>query len=146
MRGGVSMATWEEMASTFSRVTDTLGTKIDAGIFDTVVALNMLGIPTKQSCEGHLDWGVPYPWVALQGEKEHCLRLYRYLSAFYAQHPLSLDTVLILHGIRLCSNGARFHEHFSGKEREQKLRQYQDEMQAFTQFLKTLCSAPDRST
>lgn len=54
---------WDETAEKFRKVTDRLGKPIDAGIFDTVVALNMLGIPTSMSCEGHLDRGLPHPWI-----------------------------------------------------------------------------------
>jgi hypothetical protein len=36
---------------------------IDEGIFETVVALNALDIPTSMSCEGLLDYGLPYPWI-----------------------------------------------------------------------------------
>jgi len=49
-------------------VTDGLGKEIDQGIFDTVVALNVLGIPTRQSCEGHLEWGTGAPWVDIQAK------------------------------------------------------------------------------
>lgn len=45
------------------RVRDGMGMPIDAGIFDTVVALNALGFTTVQSCEGHADHGVCAPWV-----------------------------------------------------------------------------------
>jgi hypothetical protein len=46
-----------------SGVTDGLGKKIDQGIFETVVALNALGIDTTGSCEGHINWGIAAPWV-----------------------------------------------------------------------------------
>lgn len=55
--------TWDELTEIFSHVTDRIGRSIDKGIFDTVVALNALGIATSASCEGHLDHGLPYPWV-----------------------------------------------------------------------------------
>lgn len=51
-----------ERVSTF---TDKLGTSVDSGIFETVVALNLLGFQTLQSCEGHLDHGCSYPWVMI---------------------------------------------------------------------------------
>jgi hypothetical protein len=41
---------------------------IDKGILETVVALNALDIPTSGSCEGHLDHGLPYPWVDIESE------------------------------------------------------------------------------
>jgi hypothetical protein len=57
------MQRWEELAKKFSRVTDRIGKPIDEGILETVVALNALDIPTSMSCEGHLDHGLPYPWI-----------------------------------------------------------------------------------
>jgi hypothetical protein len=54
---------WDELAKKFSRFTDRIGMPIDEGIFETVVALNALDIPTSMSCEGHLDHGLPYPWI-----------------------------------------------------------------------------------
>jgi len=47
-------------------MTDKLGKPIDAGIFDTVIALNLFNIHTTQSCEGHLDYGIAAPWVEIQ--------------------------------------------------------------------------------
>src|SRR5260370_29918875 len=61
--GGAIMQRWDELAKKFSRTTDRLGMPIDAGIFETVVVLNALGIHTMASCEGHLDHGLPCPWV-----------------------------------------------------------------------------------
>jgi hypothetical protein len=55
--------TWDETAEKFRKVTDRLGMPIDDGIFDTVVALNILGVTTRMSCEGHLDHGLSYPWI-----------------------------------------------------------------------------------
>lgn len=57
---------WEELSEKFSHVTDKIGMPIDGGIFETVVALNVLDIPTSMSCEGHLDHGLPYPWVDIE--------------------------------------------------------------------------------
>jgi hypothetical protein len=54
---------WDELAKKFSRYTDRIGMPIDEGIFETVVALNALDIPTSMSCEGQLHHGLPYPWI-----------------------------------------------------------------------------------
>jgi hypothetical protein len=54
---------WQEAYAEVSRFTDRLGLPVDAGIFETVVLLNLLGFRTSQSCEGHLDHGAMYPWV-----------------------------------------------------------------------------------
>ena len=56
---------YQEMHERVSTFTDKLGTLIDPGIFETVVALNLLGLHTFQSCEGHLDHGCSYPWVTI---------------------------------------------------------------------------------
>jgi hypothetical protein len=57
------MQRWDELAEKFSRITDKTGRPIDEGILETVVALNALDITTSMSCEGHLDHGLPYPWI-----------------------------------------------------------------------------------
>lgn len=68
-------ATWEEGCAEVARFADKLGAPIDTGIFDTVVALNLLGMTTYQSCEGHLDHGCPYPWVTLVDAKHEARTL-----------------------------------------------------------------------
>lgn len=57
---------WQEMYTTVSNMKDKLGEEVDAGIVDTVVVLNLLGIPTTMSCEGHLDHGTGVPWVDIE--------------------------------------------------------------------------------
>lgn len=54
---------WENMSLEVDSWCDGLGYPIDPNIKEVVVALNVLGIPTRQSCEGHLDRACPYPWV-----------------------------------------------------------------------------------
>lgn len=56
-------ASWQEAEALLSRVTDQMGQRIDAGILALVVGLNLLGFRTSASCEGHLSWGCPYPWI-----------------------------------------------------------------------------------
>lgn len=60
---------YQETYERVSTFTDKLGTPIDPGIFETVVMLNLLGLHTFQSCEGHLDHGCPYPWVTILDEE-----------------------------------------------------------------------------
>lgn len=61
--------TWEQGCAEVSKLTDKLGCKVDAGIFDAVVTLNLLGLRTCQSCEGHLDYGLPYPWIDFETDE-----------------------------------------------------------------------------
>lgn len=49
---------------------DALGKPIDEGIKETVVFLNALGIPTASSCEGHTDWGAPWPHIGVEAPNE----------------------------------------------------------------------------
>lgn len=46
-----------------SRLTDRLGMPIDKKIRPLVIGLRSLGITTQMSCQGHLGWGCPHPWV-----------------------------------------------------------------------------------
>lgn len=57
------LANWQVMESYFRSIIDPEGTSIDEGILEGVVALNLLGINTEQSCEGHLEQGYSYPWI-----------------------------------------------------------------------------------
>jgi hypothetical protein len=64
-----SSASWEEAEAFARRITDGLGCPIDEGMVEIVVAFNLLGLPTCQSCEGHLDDGLPYPWVDFETDE-----------------------------------------------------------------------------
>jgi len=57
---------WDDLVKHFCSVSDGLGMPIDDEIFDTVVALNALGIITSMSCAGHItrdEGDIRYPWV-----------------------------------------------------------------------------------
>lgn len=129
---------WEEAAARFARMTDSLGKPIDPGIFEAVVALNLLGIRTVASCEGHQEWGVPHPWIDIGADLAQKYRLHGYLSQFYAQYPVNVDCLLGFHGYRLRSAGAAFSALQTRSEQAQKLRAYQQEMTTFSTFLKAL--------
>ena|SRR5579885_1692239 len=64
-----SPSSWEDAVAFVRRITDGQGCPIDEGIVETVVALNLLGLRTCQSCEGHLDDGWPYPWVDFETDE-----------------------------------------------------------------------------
>lgn len=132
------MVTWNEAAEQFSKVTDKLGKPIDQGIFELVVCLNLLEIPTRQSCEGHLGWGLPYPWVDIEPEKEIRFQCYQLVSQFYNSEVVSSECVLVFHGYRLQSAAAVVACMLSSEEQASRLRCYQAEMAHFTRFLKTL--------
>lgn len=181
---------WEHVNATFLHVTDQLGKGIDEGILETVIALNVLGIETTASCEGHPERGTGAPWIDIEArsgseqsrqvarlftqaheayeqqtlpsariealfatahqEKERVKRLHlaqrqklmEYLAAFYEQRHVSFERLLVIHPrdttgrARLESQGADFQNVAPLDTRKQKLHVYQEEMQAFTAFLK----------
>lgn len=63
------MSTWNDAEAFMRRITDGLGCPIDEGIVETVVAFNLLGLRTCQSCEGHIVDGLPYPWVDFETDE-----------------------------------------------------------------------------
>lgn len=131
------MNTWNEALHHFTRITDRLGKTIDSGILETVVTFNLLGITTLQSCEGHIDWGVPYPWICIEADMQQKSLLYRYLAAFYAHRTVSFECMLACSAakFRLCSQGAALSELWTAQEQREKLMIYQAEMRDFTCFL-----------
>jgi hypothetical protein len=55
-------------------VTDGRGKHVDEGIKNLVVALNLHGVETNGSCQGHTNWGRPYPWVSFENSQEEKVR------------------------------------------------------------------------
>ena len=113
--------------------------RLDPRIEAIVLALNDCGVRTTQSCEGHLERALPYPWVRI--EEADRASLQRFLEAFYQQHYADYDHMLMIEHLlddeyMLRSHGAISQENRSNIERTSKLEKYQDEMQAFAGFLK----------
>lgn len=89
--------TWDELVAHYSHVTDARNRRIDAEIFETVVVLNALDMPTVMSCGGHIDdgRGLLLPWVeiestdpslpALQEEEQWLIEAARSMHAEVAQ-------------------------------------------------------------
>lgn len=196
---------WKAMEKEVSSWTDALGLGIDPKIKETVIVLNLLGFKTSQSCEGHINWGNAYPWVAFDYEsdqfkaltsklreisqqtkaeeaelkkkyseltiqeimqtkdvskldelykqrhaindkmdilsKTKILPLQNLMISFYAVQPLNVDKILILDDhlpfqFSLNSNGGKWQITRSFAEKAKKLDEYQEEMQAFTKFLR----------
>src|SRR5687767_10818868 len=62
------LKSWNQKIEELKGVGDKLGMGIDGGILEMVAALNLNGIKTTQSCEGHLDRALAYPWVQIGSE------------------------------------------------------------------------------
>ncbi len=54
---------WHVLSDEVDLWTDRIGMPIDERIKETVIVLNLMGFTTSASCEGHIDWGLPYPWI-----------------------------------------------------------------------------------
>ena len=52
-----------EVIDEVEAIRDKLGKPIDPAIKSLVIGLRRWGIKTKQSCEGHRDCDIPYPWI-----------------------------------------------------------------------------------
>jgi hypothetical protein len=57
-----------------NQLVDGLNKPIDEGIKRVVAALRLVGFHTTASCEGHMNWGLPYPWVQVNNDREFTLR------------------------------------------------------------------------
>ena len=63
---------WDAKKAEVESWADGLGRGIEANIKDTVIALNLLGYPTLESCEGHKQEDSDhdcYPWVTFEVRK-----------------------------------------------------------------------------
>lgn len=84
---------YHEVCAYVQSLRDRLDIPIDPGIFETVVALNLLNLLTFQSCEGHLDHGCPYPWVTVidSERRSQYLRMWMQVCELEKQAEESLE-------------------------------------------------------
>jgi|GEM_PF-397592 len=61
---------WNSTVSEIEKTADYEGYGIDKEIKEAVVALNVFGINTGQSCEGHIDSGMSAPWIRIEAPNE----------------------------------------------------------------------------
>ncbi len=173
------------------KVTDGLGLEIDPKIRDTVKFFKAHDFTTYASCEGHIDRGMPYPWVDIgdflvdderfqelgskvtydeatdtqidnrtpEEREEHgakvnqakeknnleSQRIKDLLEEFYSETGSNLRLILEQGGwnsVRLQpenmpeGNPDEIREKLTKSEIEPKLKEYQAEMNRFTEFLK----------
>jgi hypothetical protein len=56
------------------KIKDALGMPVDEGIKEAVIMFNAVGLYTSGSCEGHLDHGLPAPWIDVGAPNEPKVR------------------------------------------------------------------------
>jgi hypothetical protein len=60
------LTVWKQKLIEMEHLQDGMGTGLDHGIKETVAVLQLLGVHTRQSCEGHMDHGVAAPWIFIE--------------------------------------------------------------------------------
>lgn len=61
---------WNQATQEVTEISDDLGRGIDEGIRETVIALRVNGFPLSSSCEGHVDHGIPVPYVEISAPNQ----------------------------------------------------------------------------
>ncbi len=114
---------WAQKLKEIEKITDGLGKGIEEGIEETVVAFNIHGIPTSQSCEGHVDLHTEdyqpamAPWVEIYPEEpeqegwqhndqlrekveiesdRYLAKVTNFLREFYANQQVPADVKLVI--------------------------------------------------
>lgn len=126
------------------QLTDGLGLGIDPGIKKAVVALRVWEFPTTGSCQGHLDWGLPFPWIDIDNydipkenwEQNHQTmreEITRLLKKFYSSHGSAVVLYIQDKGI---FGAFRLQSVQHDKDADPKnLEIYRKDMDAFADFL-----------
>lgn len=165
---------WKKQEKEINEIVDGLSKKIDGGIKESIVALQLLGFTTTASCEGHLDWGLPGPWIDIGEVPKNILRMFQetrkdpskldeqkkaliqetiqktvnekarvieLLAEFYQNRKVPFDQMLTLQykgdSGRLITQGTDVYQAYDKPTRAERLKRYQEEMQAFTEFAKS---------
>lgn len=73
-----------------SGLKDAMGKGLDPGIVSSVAGMHLMGIRTQQSCQGHAEWGLPFPWIDIHHEDlERC-------QSLLAKYPLPGWLIMII--------------------------------------------------
>jgi hypothetical protein len=155
----ITKGNWRKIEKNSKNIGDKLGKGIDDKIFLPVVALRTYGFDTTASCEGHLNWGEPFPWIDIgvitrppKAQKlersirvnnlKEQKRLLKLLEEFYTQRAVNIYTRLILApvgifgGFQLTNQAGEIQATFPIKERKRNLADFQKEFKDFAIFLK----------
>ncbi len=142
------MKTLKDIKKEVDLLTDGLNKPVDKGIKPIVIALRYLGFNTTGSCEGHMNWGYPYPWVDIDSgdkrlNKKEKRRLSELLRQFYKHHE-SAHSLLLQDFAAFRLQNVRWPRTRKKRARHQDipdaklLKQYQNEMNSFADYLVSL--------
>lgn len=74
---------WQQIGNEVENTIDKKGLALDENIKFAVISLKANNFYTTGSCEGHLDWGDPWPWVDIESSlAERLGRDQQYLELF----------------------------------------------------------------
>lgn len=80
----IKQKAWDDMKQNILKsASEFENEKMEEGVMDTVVVMNLLGVNTMESCEGHVEKEKPYPSVIF-GSKKH--------SQFYSKESNEINT------------------------------------------------------
>jgi 3-mercaptopyruvate sulfurtransferase SseA len=60
----------EKIRKSVEETRDALGLPVDEKIKEAVIMCNAIGLTTSASCEGHIDHGIPVPWIEIAAPNE----------------------------------------------------------------------------
>jgi hypothetical protein len=60
------LTVWTQKLTEIAGLRDGLEKGVDPQITETVAVLQLLGVHTRASCEGHMDRGITAPWIDIQ--------------------------------------------------------------------------------
>jgi hypothetical protein len=151
---------WELVRAEVELITDALGKPVDKGIIETVTGLRAYGFPTSASCEGHFEYGCPYPWIDIEvpdscdrplneKDKEDVARkrlllekqMIELLEEYYANRRVPYHAMLIIqefpvNWFRLRCVGGDVSPILGWGKCNDRLKLYKAEMTAFSSYLK----------
>lgn len=147
------MKSYERIAKEVDGIVDELGLPVDEGIKRAVIALRLADIHTHASCEGHIEDGLLYPWILIEGPKQEGSawkkanrfereKVTSLLNDFYhshtSEHPLILQDQGIFGAFRIQS----VYWHQKDAVKPDDLENYRDEMNAFADFILKKLTSP----
>ena len=152
----LTLSRWRLAKKETDNLADRMGKPIDPMIITAVTALRAHAFPTTGSCEGHLRWGLPAPWIDVgvstkrpvnrSGVRRKNLlmqrRLVRLLDRFYEHRVVASGERLVIvpvgifGGFCIKNQGAEYQGLYNLDIRRKKLKAFQNEFAVFAEFLK----------
>jgi hypothetical protein len=128
---------WKNQLEICQKYTDKYNYPLDPLILEAVCGLNILGVETIMSCEGHFVRNI-FPYITFNHEYREVV--YNLLEMFYSTRKINYDLFLFVtetKGLKILKNYAtEINLEMNEKEREIYHKKCQDEMTLFGKFLK----------